>query len=30
VLGMDAAALTSWLTLQAVDGVGDRTLLNGG
>jgi DNA processing protein len=24
---MDAAALTSWLTLQAVDGVGDRTLL---
>lgn len=24
---MDDAALTSWLTLQAVDGVGDRTLL---
>lgn len=24
---MDEAALTSWLTLQAVDGVGDRTLL---
>lgn len=24
---MDEAALTSWLTLQAIDGVGDRTLL---
>jgi len=24
---MDEASLTSWLTLQAVDGVGDRTLL---
>jgi DNA processing protein len=24
---MDDAALTSWLTLQAIDGVGDRTLL---
>ncbi|MDH4098681.1 MAG: DNA-processing protein DprA, partial [Nitrospira sp.] len=24
---MDAASLTSWLTLQAVDGVGDRTVL---
>ncbi len=24
---MDAASLTSWLTLQAVDGVGDRTML---
>src|SRR6266545_1952012 len=24
---MDAASLISWLTLQAIDGVGDRTLL---
>ena len=27
VPAMDAASLTSWLTLQAVDGVGDRTVL---
>ena len=24
---MDDASLTSWLALQAIDGVGDRTLL---
>lgn len=24
---MDEASLTGWLTLQAIDGVGDRTIL---